>query len=88
MGPLQKVHASAATLAATAMMTVACVCASAPAARAAAQFTLDARADSFGPVVTDSAGNGYVAWEHTTSSGSDVPMFCKLAPGATRCGIR
>jgi hypothetical protein len=54
-------------------------------ARAADQFTLDAHADSFGPIVTDAAGNGYVAWERSNGGDADIPMFCKLAPGATSC---
>jgi hypothetical protein len=53
---------------------------------AANQFTIDPNPDSFGAVVTDSAGNGYVAWEHLGTAGAaDTPMFCKLAPGARRC---
>jgi hypothetical protein len=53
---------------------------------AADQFTIDRNPDSFGAVVTDQAGNGYVAWEHAGSGGAaDVPMFCKLAPGVRRC---
>jgi hypothetical protein len=56
------------------------------AAQAANRFTIDATPDSFGAIVTDSAGNGYVAWEHLRNGGAaDVPMFCKLAPGATSC---
>src|SRR5579864_2685597 len=55
------------------------------AADAAHQFTLDTSPQSFGAVVTDSAGNGYVSWEHGTLGGTWTPMFCKLAPGATRC---
>ncbi len=55
-------------------------------ARAADQFTIDSHPDSFGAVVTDSAGNGYVAWEHLGTGGAaDVPMFCRLPPGAKRC---
>ncbi len=55
-------------------------------ARAADQFTIDRNPDSFGAIVTDAAGNGYVAWEHLRTGGAaDVPMFCRLAPGAKRC---
>jgi hypothetical protein len=55
-------------------------------ALAADQFTLDPGASTFGAVVTDPAGNGYVAWEHGGTGGApDTPMFCKLPPGATRC---
>jgi hypothetical protein len=60
--------------------------AAASAALAANRFTIDSTPDSFGAVVTDSAGNGYVAWEHLRPhNAADVPMFCKLAPGATSC---
>jgi hypothetical protein len=53
---------------------------------AADQFTLDSGASTFGAVVTDPAGNGYVAWEHGGTGGApDTPMFCKLPPGATKC---
>lgn len=55
-------------------------------AMAADQFTIDSSPDSFGAVVTDAAGNGYVAWEHLGTGGAaDTPMFCKLPPGARRC---
>lgn len=60
-------------------------CVSAAPASAADQFTLDAHADSFGPIVTDSSGNGYVAWERRDGGAADIPMFCKLAPGASAC---
>lgn len=56
-----------------------------PAAQAAHQFTIDSSPQSFGAVATDSAGNGYVSWEHGTLGGTWTPMFCKLAPGASRC---
>lgn len=66
---------------------IAVVCGSvAGRAWAADQFTIDRSPDSFGAAVTDKAGNGYVAWEHAGSGGdADLPMFCKLAPGARRC---
>ncbi len=55
-------------------------------AYAAGEFTIDRDADSFGAVVTDAAGYGYVTWEHRGTAGAaDTPMFCRLAPGATRC---
>jgi hypothetical protein len=58
----------------------------ASAAWGAGQFTIDRSPDSFGAVVTDAAGNGYVAWEHLGTGGAaDTPMFCRLAPGARRC---
>lgn len=53
---------------------------------AADQFTLDSGTSTFGAVVTDPAGNGYIAWEHGGTGGApDTPMFCKLPPGATKC---
>jgi hypothetical protein len=54
-------------------------------AHAANQFTIDTKPDSFGAVVTDRAGNGYLAWEHAGGPGADVPLFCRLPPDATRC---
>lgn len=46
-------------------MLVAVVCGlTVSSARAAGQFTIDPSPDSFGAVVTDAVGNGYVAWEH------------------------
>jgi hypothetical protein len=55
-------------------------------ASAADQFTIDPTPDSFAAVVTDAAGNGYLAWEHAGTGGTaDSPMFCKLAPAASRC---
>jgi hypothetical protein len=56
------------------------------AAWGADQFTIDRHPDSFGAVVTDAAGNGYVAWEHLRTGGAaDTPMFCRLAAGAKQC---
>jgi hypothetical protein len=52
-------------------------------AQAGDQFTLDAKATTFGPVVVDAAGNGYVTWNHEGSP--ETPTFCKLAPGARSC---
>ena len=69
----------------SALAAGALLCAVAGPATAADQFTLDAHADSIGPIVTDPAGNGYIAWERDHSGGADIPMFCKLAPGATKC---
>jgi len=54
-------------------------------AQAAHQFTVDSQPDSYGATVTDAAGNGYLAWNHVAGISTDVPMFCKLAPGATKC---
>jgi hypothetical protein len=49
-------------------------------------FTLDPHPETGGPVVTDSAGNAYVAWKHEAANpGSEPPtvMFCKIPPGGT-----
>jgi hypothetical protein len=54
------------------------------AAQAINLFTLDPQADSIGPIVTDAAGNGYVAWLRTGVP-DDSTMFCKLPPGARGC---
>jgi hypothetical protein len=72
------------------LFTVACalVCgALAGPAWASNQFTLDGHSDSYGAIVTDATGNAYVTWNHAASP-SDVPMFCKLAPGAKHCTYR
>ncbi|MGA2470332.1 MAG: hypothetical protein ABSG64_06545 [Solirubrobacteraceae bacterium] len=45
-------------------------------------YTLDPNADSTGPIVVDSAGNGYVSWLRTGSP--DQVMFCKI-PVNGRC---
>jgi hypothetical protein len=55
------------------------------AAEAAHQFRLDSSPQSFGAVAVDSAGNGYVSWEHGSLGATWTPMFCKLRAGATRC---
>jgi hypothetical protein len=73
------------TTGAAAITALVVVCVSAAPASAADQFTLDAHADSFGPIVTDSSGNGYIAWERSDGSAADIPMFCKLAPDAKSC---
>jgi hypothetical protein len=54
-------------------------------AQAANQFTVEAQPDSYAAIVTDAAGNGYLAWNHEAGVSTDVPMFCKLAPGAKKC---
>ncbi|HEY3866124.1 MAG TPA: hypothetical protein VGL54_08580 [Solirubrobacteraceae bacterium] len=43
-------------------------------------FSIDPQAESTGPIVTDSSGTGYVAWNR---EGSEVeqPMFCKIPRG-------
>ncbi len=50
-----------------------------------APHTIDPRADSTGPVVVDSAGNGYLAWDHSIphSGSSDSVVFCKVPKGGT-----
>ena len=67
----------------TAIVAAALGCAAAGPA-SAAQFTIDSHASSIGPIVTDAAGNGYIAWERA-GSGASIPMFCKLSPAATKC---
>ena len=68
------------------ILAVAWACLASAAATAADQFTIDPKPDSFAPIVTDAAGNGYVAWEHAgTGAAADKPMFCRLSPGAGRC---
>ena len=66
-----------------AILAAALGCAAAGSA-SAAQFTIDSHASSIGPIVTDAAGNGYIAWERA-GSGATIPMFCKLSPGASKC---
>ena len=40
-------------------------------------------ADSTGPIVVDSAGNGYVAWHNTVKGDDDSVDFCKIPVGGT-----
>ena len=54
-------------------------------AQGANQFTVERAPDSYGAIVTDTAGNGYLAWNHEANVSTDVPMFCKLVPGASKC---
>jgi hypothetical protein len=51
-------------------------------AQATNLFSIDSHATSTGPIVTDSSGTGYVAWNR---SGSEVgqPIFCKIPRGGT-----
>ncbi|HEY5194506.1 MAG TPA: hypothetical protein VIJ39_11635 [Solirubrobacteraceae bacterium] len=53
------------------------------AAQANNLFTLDPHAETSGPIVTESSGTGYVAWEHPATSASepDVVLFCKIPRG-------
>ena len=55
------------------------------AAQASNLFTLDAHADTSGPIVTEANGTGYVAWDHPapSASESDVVLFCKIPRGGT-----
>jgi hypothetical protein len=52
------------------------------AAQANNLFSVDSQAESTGPIVTDSSGTGYVAWNRR---GSEVeqPMFCKIPRGGS-----
>jgi hypothetical protein len=46
--------------------------------------TLDAHADTTGPIVTGSNGTGYVAWQHPASGGRpDTVLFCTIPTGGT-----
>jgi hypothetical protein len=71
---------------ALAVATVAVAVLSAAPAQAKNIYTLDKTADSSGPIVVDSAGNGYVTWlrKGATSSLPDSVMFCKI-PANGRC---
>jgi hypothetical protein len=65
------------TLAATAS-------ANAGSASANARSTIASHVDSTGPIVVDSAGNGYVAWDSTLRDGGGDPLyFCKIPKGGT-----
>ena len=55
-------------------------------AQAATASAIASTADSPGPVVVDSSGNGYVAWlDQPTGGKADPVMFCKVPAGATTC---
>jgi hypothetical protein len=47
--------------------------------------TIDPHADTTGPVLVDSSGNGYVAWDHPPSNPADADdvFFCKIPRGGT-----
>jgi hypothetical protein len=46
--------------------------------------TLDANADTTGPIVIGSNGTGYVAWQHPSSGGRpDTVLFCAISTGGT-----
>ena len=57
----------------------------APAASANNLFTLDPSGELTAPVVTDSSGNAYVAWERRPAPGAEIntTLFCKVPPGGT-----
>jgi hypothetical protein len=48
-------------------------------------FSLDSQAASAGPIVTESKGTGYVAWERqaANSSEADTTIFCKIPRGGS-----
>ena len=52
------------------------------AAQANNLFSIDPQAESTGPIVTDSSGTGYVAWNRKGSE-VDQPMFCKIPRGGS-----
>jgi hypothetical protein len=55
-----------------------------PAVRANAKSTIEKHADSTGPIVVDSSGNGYVAWASTVGNANGDPLFfCKIPKGGT-----
>ena len=55
-----------------------------PSTPAGTHLTVDSQADSTGPVVVDSAGNGYVAWDsHARGDEADHVLFCKIPAGGT-----
>ncbi len=49
---------------------------------------LDATPDSPGNIVTDGAGNAYVAWTSDAGSGPDAVIFCKVPAGGSSCSTR
>ncbi len=55
------------------------------AAQASNLFTLDAHADTSGPIVTEASGTGYVVWDRPAASASepDIVLFCKIPRGGT-----
>jgi hypothetical protein len=74
-------------MATAAAAVVVLICALAPAgARANNLFTLDSKPYTYGPVVSDNAGNAYFAWEQAPPSGteSSTTLFCKVPRGG-RC---
>lgn len=46
-------------------------------------FTLDPQADTSGPIVTDSSGNGYIAWSQPNGVEADTTLFCKIPRGGS-----
>jgi hypothetical protein len=68
------------------VLTVLCSLAMFPAeAPATNLFSIDPSAQSNGPIVTDAAGNGYLAWEHQSGSSSTPAstIFCKVPVGGS-----
>jgi len=56
------------------------------AAQANNLFTLDSQADVNGPIVTESSGTGYVAWDRQApnpATEQDLVLFCKIPRGRT-----
>lgn len=53
------------------------------AAQANNLFTLDPQADTSGPIVTDSSGNGYIAWSQPNGVEADTTFFCKIPRGGS-----
>jgi hypothetical protein len=66
------------------LASVACTLGLPAIARADNLFTADGAADSPGPVVTDSSGAGYLAWER--HGPTDTTVFCKIPAGGSCAG--
>ncbi len=55
-----------------------------PSAGATTRTTIWKDADSTGPIVVDSSGNGYVAWDSSKDNANGDPVyFCKIKKGGT-----
>ncbi len=70
-----------------ALVLAALAVAAAPAA-AKELSLLDAKPTSPGNVVTDAAGNAYIAWNSDVGTGTDAVIFCKVPAGGSTCSTR
>lgn len=87
-GPRTSGHRRAVRLAAAAGLAAVLATVLAPGAGAArlvrSTSTITAKADSTGPIVVNSSGDGFVAWDELEhGSGGDAIEFCKIPPGGT-----